>query len=88
MGAASGLGGMARMTISLAVILIELTGVVNWAVPIMVALMVARWTGNSFNEGLYDIHVHLKHMPFLEYKPSRQVGGPGNCFGLPCLSRF
>jgi H+/Cl- antiporter ClcA len=45
-GAASGLGGMARMTISLTVILIELTGVVNWGMPMMVALIVARWTGN------------------------------------------
>jgi chloride channel 7 len=72
-GSASGLGGMARMTISLTVILIELTGVVNWAMPIMVALIVARWTGNYFNEGLYDIHVHLKNMPFLEPKPEKHA---------------
>ena len=59
-GAASGLGGMARMTISLAVILMELTGVVQWGPPIMVSLLAARFTGNYFNEGLYDLHVHLK----------------------------
>ena len=65
-GAASFLGGMARMTISLTVILLECTGVIEWGLPIMVTLMAARWVGNSFNEGLYDIHIHLKGYPFLD----------------------
>ncbi|TYZ57389.1 hypothetical protein PybrP1_008345, partial [[Pythium] brassicae (nom. inval.)] len=68
-GAACMLGGMARMTISLTVIILECTGVVEWGLPIMVSLMAARWVGNSFNEGLYDIHIHLKRLPFLEYDP-------------------
>lgn len=68
-GAASMLGGMARMTISLTVIILECTGVIEWGLPIMLALMAARWVGNSFNEGLYDIHIHLKHLPFLEFDP-------------------
>eukprot|EP00936_MAST-01D_sp_MAST-1D-sp1_P001912 g1912.t1 len=68
-GAAALLGGMARMTISLAVILMELTGVINWGPPVMLTLLAARWTGNAFNEGLYDIHVHLAGYDFLEYKP-------------------
>jgi chloride channel 7 len=32
----------------------------------MLTLMAARFTGNVFNEGLYDIHIHLKNIPFLE----------------------
>ncbi|DAZ97352.1 TPA: hypothetical protein N0F65_010786, partial [Lagenidium giganteum] len=68
-GAASMLGGMARMTISLTVIILECTGVIEWGLPIMVSLMAARWIGNSFNEGLYDIHIHLKKLPFLEFDP-------------------
>ena len=72
-GAASLLGGMARMTISLAVILLELTGVINWGPPVMIALLSARWVGNAFNEGLYDIHVHLNGYDFLEYKPSAEA---------------
>lgn len=68
-GAAAMLGGMARMTISLTVIVLECTGVMEWGLPIMVSLMAARWVGNIFNEGLYDIHIHLKHLPFLEYDP-------------------
>jgi len=66
MGAASVLGGMARMTISLTVILLEATGDMQYVVPLMIVLMSARFTGNIFNEGLYDIHIHLKKIPFME----------------------
>ncbi len=88
---------MARMTISLTVILLEATGNMQYVLPLMMTLMAARFTGeqctscrlnaaipmqwlmsisrfsfvvaivgNVFNEGLYDIHIHLKHIPFLE----------------------
>jgi chloride channel 7 len=66
MGAAAVLGGMARMTISLTVILLEATGDMQYTLPLMIVLMSARFTGNVFNEGLYDIHIHLKHIPFME----------------------
>ena len=68
MGAASFLGGVVRMTISLTVILIESTNEITYGLPIMVTLMVAKWTGDIFNEGLYDIHIELRKIPLLEWE--------------------
>ncbi len=65
-GAAGALGGMARMTISLTVILLEATGDMQYVLPLMLALMSARFVGNIFNEGLYEIHIHLRKLPFLD----------------------
>jgi len=30
-------------------------------------LKVAKWSGDMFNDGLYDIHIHLKGVPLLEW---------------------
>ncbi|XP_022245786.1 H(+)/Cl(-) exchange transporter 7-like [Limulus polyphemus] len=68
-GAASMLGGVVRMTISLTVILIEATGNITFGLPLMIVLMVAKWVGDYFNEGLYDIHVQLSSVPLLAWEP-------------------
>ena len=54
-GAASVLGGMARMTVSLTVILLECTGNQQFVLPLMISLMMARLTGGLFNEDLYHV---------------------------------
>lgn len=65
-GAAAMLAGMARITISLTVILIETSNNVQYSAAIMVAVLFAKWVADRFNHGLYDIHIHLKHVPLLE----------------------
>ncbi|PKU38735.1 hypothetical protein llap_10967 [Limosa lapponica baueri] len=67
-GAAAFLGGVVRMTISLTVILIESTNEITYGLPIMITLMVAKWTGDFFNKGIYDIHVNLRGVPLLEWE--------------------
>ena len=53
------------MTVSLTVILLESTDEIEYGLPLLVTLMVAKWVGDLFNEGLYDIHIELKEVPFL-----------------------
>ena len=28
----------------------------------------AKWTGDFFNHGIYDIHIHLRGVPLLEWE--------------------
>ena len=59
-GAAAVLGGMARMTMSLTVILLECSGNEQFVLPLMLTLITARLVGGMFNDDLYYIHIHLK----------------------------
>ncbi|OQS06337.1 channel voltage activated chloride channel [Thraustotheca clavata] len=68
-GAAALLGGVTRMTISLTVIILEATGDLQYALPLMMTLMSARWVGNSLCLGLYDLHIHSRGIPFLDWSP-------------------
>ncbi|KAM4703252.1 H(+)/Cl(-) exchange transporter 6 isoform 2-T2 [Rhinophrynus dorsalis] len=72
-GAAAFLGGVVRMTISLTVILIESTNEISYGLPIMITLMVAKWTGDFFNKGIYDIHVALRGVPLLEWETEEEM---------------
>lgn len=65
-GASAVLAGMARITISLAVILMEATGNTQWSLPVLFTVSASKWTGDFFNKGIYDIHINLKHVPLLE----------------------
>ena len=37
---------------------------------IMICLMLSKWVGDQFNISLYDLHVELKCIPFVEGTPS------------------
>ncbi|OZC09314.1 hypothetical protein X798_03655 [Onchocerca flexuosa] len=64
-GAAAQLGGVVRMTISLTAILVEATRDITFGLPIMLVLMVTKWVGDLFNQGLYDAHIELNEVPIL-----------------------
>ncbi|XP_050541085.1 H(+)/Cl(-) exchange transporter 5 isoform X1 [Daktulosphaira vitifoliae] len=68
-GAAAVLGGVTRMTVSLVVIMFELTGGVRYIVPLMAAVMASKWVGDALGkEGMYDAHIQLNGYPFLDSK--------------------
>lgn len=68
-GAAAMLSGITRMTVSLVVIVFEITGQVNFIVPLMCAVMTAKWVGDALSrEGIYHAHIILNEYPFLDAK--------------------
>jgi len=67
-----------RMTISLTAIIVEATKDITFGLPIMLVLMIAKWVGDIFNEGLYDSHIALAEIPILGWhapKVSRNIFG-------------
>jgi len=72
-GAAAVLGGISRMTISLVVIMLELTGGTDYVVAFMLAVLSAKFVGDAFNEGIYDLQIVLKGYPFLHESVGKSV---------------
>ncbi|KAH8663115.1 chloride channel [Tricladium varicosporioides] len=66
-GAAAFLAGISRMTVSLAVIMFELTGEVDYIPPFMIAILVAKWVADGLSsEGVYDLAQTVLGHPFLD----------------------
>lgn len=66
-GAAAVLAGVTRMTISLVVIMFELTSNADFTVPVMVAVMCSKWVGDAFGrQSIYDAHIYLNDYPCLD----------------------
>ncbi|WCJ30624.1 chloride channel C [Euphorbia peplus] len=66
LGAASFLGGTMRMTVSLCVILLELTNDLLLLPLVMLVLLISKTVADSFNKGVYDQIVKLKGLPYME----------------------
>lgn len=68
-GAASILGGITRMTISLTVILLETTNNMHFLLPLMLVLTITKWIGDTFTMSIYDGYIELKNIPFINQNP-------------------
>ncbi|KAF9268924.1 hypothetical protein L218DRAFT_954350 [Marasmius fiardii PR-910] len=68
-GAAATLSGVTRTTVSLAVIMFELTDTLTYAVPVMLAVLVAKTVADALEpKGIYDLVIDLQQLPYLESK--------------------
>lgn len=66
-GAAATLAGVTRMTVSIVVIMFELTGALTYVLPIMTAVMFSKWVGDWFGRrGIYESWIHFNEYPFLD----------------------
>lgn len=66
LGSASLLGGSMRMTVSLCVIILELTNNLLLLPLIMLVLLISKTVADAFNGNIYDIIMRLKGFPYLE----------------------
>lgn len=72
-GAASALAGTTRMTVSIVVIMFELTGALTYVLPIMIAVMISKWIGDAISpRGIYESWIAFNGYPFLD---NRDEGG-------------
>jgi chloride channel 3/4/5 len=68
-GAAATLAGITRMTLSLVVIVFELTGSLGYALPLMLGVLVAKWVADAFEPtSIYENLIELNDYPFLDNK--------------------
>ncbi|XP_040289045.1 chloride channel protein C-like [Bufo bufo] len=69
LGSAAYFGGVSRLTISLSVIMVELTNDVQSILLIMVAVLIGKTVGDYFNHSLFHSLLHLKCIPYLKAEP-------------------
>ncbi|CDS39531.1 H:Cl exchange transporter 7 [Echinococcus multilocularis] len=67
-GAAAQLGGIVRMIASLTVVLVEATGNVILGLPVLITLIPAKYIGDYFTEGIYDMHINLSGMALVPWE--------------------
>lgn len=68
-GASSTLAGVTQVSVSLVVIMFELTGGLSHLLPTMIGILAAKMVCTvSGLEGIYDMHINIKRYPFLDSK--------------------
>ncbi|XP_047126232.1 H(+)/Cl(-) exchange transporter 5 isoform X1 [Hydra vulgaris] len=68
-GAAAALGGVTRMTVTLVVIMFEVTGGLTYVAPIMIVVITCKWVGEALAaDSVYIEHIRLKGFPYLNTK--------------------
>lgn len=66
MGSAAINGGVTRLALAMTIIMLETAGNMTYLLPLMVTFGTARYSGKIFNEGIYDMVLKAKNLPFLE----------------------
>jgi chloride channel 7 len=70
-GMASFMGGSGRISVMLAVVMLELTGDASLVAPVGIVCILATLVGNWFNHGLYHGLIPVMNLPFLNAKPAK-----------------
>lgn len=66
-GAGAFMAGVTRMNVTLAVILFELTGSLDYVLPFSIAILVANWVANLIEpKSVYELQIKKNDYPFLD----------------------
>jgi chloride channel 3/4/5 len=77
LGAASALSGIMHITVSVVVIMFELTGALTYILPTMIAVGVTKVVSERFGKGgIADRMIWFNGMPFLDNKEDHTFGVP------------
>ncbi|EME31405.1 chloride channel/carrier, CIC family [Galdieria sulphuraria] len=72
-GAAAMLGGVTRVSVSLVVIMIELTNGLHYLLPVMIAVLVSKWVGDVLHvDSIYELYIKIKRYPYLRSNPPNE----------------
>ncbi|XDG01125.1 hypothetical protein ABKA04_000740 [Annulohypoxylon sp. FPYF3050] len=67
--AGSTMCGVTRLSVTLAVILFELTGSLDYVLPFSLAILVAKWTADALEPlSIYDLLTNMNAYPYLDNK--------------------
>jgi chloride channel 7 len=69
LGAVSFFAGVTRLTMSLTVIMVEMTNDIQFLLLFMTTVMVAKWVGDLLTPAFYHAHLQLKRIPYLDHDP-------------------
>ncbi|KFY32290.1 hypothetical protein V493_00340 [Pseudogymnoascus sp. VKM F-4281 (FW-2241)] len=68
-GAGATMCGVTRLSVTLAVILFELTGSLDYVLPFSLSILVAKWTADAIERlSIYDLLTNMNSYPFLNNK--------------------
>ncbi|CDO52455.1 similar to Saccharomyces cerevisiae YJR040W GEF1 Voltage-gated chloride channel localized to the golgi [Geotrichum candidum] len=66
-GAGAFMAGVTRMNVTLAVILFELTGSLDYVLPFSVAILISNWVANAIEpRSLYELLIEKNNFPYLD----------------------
>lgn len=75
LGAMASLGGTTKLTVSLTIIMFELTGNLNYIIPCMITLMIAKIVGDQFvHGGMSELLIKENKYPFLDPRENEIFG--------------
>lgn len=68
-GAGAFMTSTMRLTIAIAVIMVEISDDVHMLLPVLVAVMVAKWVADAATHSIYHTLLEVKCVPFLVHEP-------------------